>query len=74
MVIENNDSSLTEENPNFLLQKGILLFEQGKYDDAKSIFIKLTSYDDWPGVVEEARTYITSIQALKTQSGSSFFQ
>ena len=74
MVIENNDSSLTEENPNFLLQKGILLFEQGKYDDAKSIFMKLASYDDWPGVVEEASTYVRSIELMKSQSGSNFFR
>ncbi len=73
MLIENTDSHLLEANPNFLLQKGILLFEQGRYDDAEIIFEKLSGYDEWPGVTEEANTYITSIKNLRSQSGSSFF-
>ncbi len=74
MIISNADTaSSLRENPNFLLQEAILLFEQGKYDDAKRKFENLSSYEDWPGVVEEASQYLNSLKSLQSNSGGGFF-
>lgn len=68
MVVDNMDVEKASENPNFLLQKGILLFDAKKYDDAKKIFDSLSDMEEWPSVVEESKAYLTSIDSLATDS------
>lgn len=72
MVVDNITPEKASENPNFLLQKGILLFDAKKYDDAKKVFESLSSMEEWPNVVEESKAYLTSIDSLETDSGSIF--
>ncbi len=72
MLAENGDQVTFSENPNFLLQKWILLFDQEKYDDAKKIFETLWDREEWPEISLEAQTYIRSIENIESASGSLF--
>jgi hypothetical protein len=51
------------ENPNFLLEKAILYYEFGDMDSAKTIFENLLALIDWPDITEEARIYLSRINA-----------
>jgi hypothetical protein len=67
MLVDTADTTLAE-NPNFLLQKGILLFEAANYDLADEVFHDLVELEEWPSVVEEAQAYIVSIDTIHTAS------
>ena len=70
-VVDRMDTQKFQENPNLLLQKWVLLFDAQKYDEAKSVFQSLSDMEDWPGVLEEATAYLTSIESM-TNSWSIF--
>ncbi len=72
MLLETGNPDIFSTNPNFLLQKWILLFDQKKYDDAKRIFETLIDREEWPEISEEAQTYIQSIESISHSSGSLF--
>jgi len=67
MLVDTADTTLAE-NPNFLLQKAILLFEAANYDLADEVFHDLVELEEWPSVVEEAQAYIVSIDTIRTAS------
>lgn len=69
MIAEVAPDSPILENPNFLLQKAILNFEEEQYDASKEIFEELLDMEEWPAVVEEASLYITSIDRLTSSGG-----
>ena len=50
------------ENPNYLLEKGILLFDKGDIPEAKKIFEDLKNLDGWSEISTEAWEYLSRIE------------
>lgn len=71
-LLEHEDATVYAENPNFLLQKWIFLFEQARYDESKKILESLWDRDEWPEVAEEARAYLQSIEKNTSTSDTLF--
>jgi tetratricopeptide (TPR) repeat protein len=63
-IIQNTSEKDREENPNYLLQEAILLYDLGDLESAKDIFEELTSLEEWPEIVEESQIYLARIAAF----------
>ena len=60
------------ENPNYLLEKAILLFDKGDISEAKDLFQNLSEIEGWPDIVSEAQAYRSRIATTTvTETGSS---
>ena len=60
------------ENPNYLLEKAILLFDKGDISEAKDLFQNLSEIEGWPDIVSEAQAYRSRIgTTVVTATGSS---
>jgi tetratricopeptide (TPR) repeat protein len=63
-LIQNTDRTLFEQNPNYLLEKAIIAYDQNDFETAKEDFEELLSYSEWPDIIEEAQAYLTRIGNL----------
>lgn len=64
-IIQNTPEKTMIENPNFLLEKAIILSELGDYAQAKSLFGDLVKLEDWPDIVTESELYLDRINTLE---------
>jgi tetratricopeptide (TPR) repeat protein len=66
-IIQNMAEKTMLENPNFLLEKAIILADLGDYTQAKDLFRELLMLDDWPDIVTESELYLDRIATLEAQ-------
>jgi tetratricopeptide (TPR) repeat protein len=66
-IIQNMTEEDMVENPNFLLEKAIILTEYGDYSQAKDLFRELISLEDWPDIVTESELFLDRISVLESQ-------
>ena len=64
-IIQNTPEKTMIENPNFLLEKAIILSELGDYTQAKTLFEDLAKLEDWPDIVTESELYLDRINTLE---------
>ena len=60
-LIQNTSEAAMIENPNYLLEKAIIFYELQDMESAKKLFKDLTKLTDWPDIVTEATSYLSSI-------------
>lgn len=68
-IIQNVSEDIQNKNPNYLLEKAILLFDAGNIPEAKKLFQKLSDLPEWPDIVTESESYLKRIESLETASG-----
>ncbi len=66
-ILQNTAESAMIDNPNFLLEKAIILTELSDYEGAKDLFRELLSLEDWPDIVSESELYLDRIAILEQQ-------
>jgi tetratricopeptide (TPR) repeat protein len=66
-IIQNMTEEDMVRNPNFLLEKAIILSDYGDYTQAKDLFRELISLEDWPDIVTESELYLDRIAVLEGQ-------
>lgn len=66
-IIQNMTEEDMVENPNFLLEKAIILTEYGDYSQAKDLFRELVALEDWPDIVTESELFLDRISVLESQ-------
>lgn len=62
-LIQNIPEKDIVENPYYLLEKGIILFEMKNFPEAKTIFQSLKSLDGWQEIIAESESYLSRIDA-----------
>lgn len=70
MLIQNTSEKDMVENPNYLLEKWILLLEKGDIPGAREVFSSLIKIEGWPDITSEANSYLARIGNIQTSSST----
>ncbi len=69
-IIQNTSEEIQNQNPNYQLEKAILLLDSWDVTTAKTLFQKLAWLSEWPDIVKESDSYLSQISSMKSASGS----
>ncbi len=69
-LIQNTSEKSMTENPNYLLEKWILLLGKGDIPGARDIFHSLLKIEWWPDITSETNSYLARITNMEADSST----